>query len=303
MIQRISDILAMIRFSHTVFAMPFALLAAVMAWNAPTPEGIDVRFSWRELLGIVLCMVFARSAAMAVNRLADRKIDAENPRTKTRHIPAGILSVGEVTLFTVACSIGFIASTLLFWPNWLPLALSVPVLLFLFGYSYTKRWTSLAHFWLGASLMMAPIAAWIAIRGAAILASPLDLLPAVTLGFAVLLWVAGFDIIYACQDAEFDRDAKLHSVPSTFGIAGALRIAAACHALMIGALALLPVVYPSLGLLYWIGVAAVAILLIYEHAIVRPDDLSRVNLAFFHVNTIVGIGLFIVTTLDLLLWK
>lgn len=303
MIQRISDILAMIRFSHTVFAMPFALLAAVMAWNAPAPEGIDVRFSWRELLGIVLCMVFARSAAMALNRLADHKIDAENPRTKTRHIPAGILSVSEVTLFTMVCSVGFIASTLLFWPNWLPLALSVPVLLFLFGYSYTKRWTSLAHFWLGASLMLAPIAAWIAIRGAAILADPADLLPAVTLGLAVLLWVAGFDIIYACQDAEFDRDAKLHSVPSTFGVAGALRIAAVCHALMIGALALLPVVYPALGWIYWIGIAAVGVLLIYEHAIVRPDDLSRVNLAFFHINTIVGIGLFLVTTLDLLLWK
>lgn len=303
MIKRISDILAMIRFSHTVFAMPFALLAAVMAWNAPAPAGVDVRFSWRELLGIILCMVFARSAAMAVNRLADRKIDAENPRTKTRHIPAGILSVGEVTLFTVVCSVGFIAATLLFWPNWLPLALSVPVLLFLFGYSYTKRWTSLAHFWLGASLMLAPIAAWIAIRGAAILADPADILPAVTLGLAVLLWVAGFDIIYACQDAEFDRDAKLHSVPSAFGVAGALRIAAACHAAMIVALALLPVVYPSLGWIYWIGIAAVAVLLIYEHAIVRPDDLSRVNLAFFHINTIVGIGLFLVTTLDLLLWK
>ncbi|EAQ79864.1 UbiA-like polyprenyltransferase [Blastopirellula marina] len=302
MIQRISDILAMIRFSHTVFAMPFALLAAVMAWTAPAPPGVDIRFSWRELLGIVLCMVFARSAAMALNRLADRQIDAENPRTQSRHIPAGVLSVGEVTLFTIACSIGFVASTLLFWPNWLPLALSIPVLLFLFGYSYTKRWTALAHFWLGASLMLAPIAAWIAIRGAAILVDPLDLLPAVTLGAAVLLWVAGFDIIYACQDAQFDRAAKLHSVPSTFGVAGALRIAAVCHALMIGALTLLPVVYPSLGLIYWLGVAAVASLLIYEHAIVRPDDLSRVNLAFFHVNTIVGVGLFVVTTIDLLLW-
>ncbi|MFI4873777.1 MAG: UbiA-like polyprenyltransferase [Blastopirellula sp. JB062] len=302
MIQRLSDILAMIRFSHTVFAMPFALLAAVMAWTAPAPEGVAIRFTWRELLGVILCMVFARSAAMAFNRLVDRKIDAENPRTQSRHIPAGILSVGEVSTFILACSIGFVGSTLLFWPNWLPLALSLPVLLFLLGYSYTKRWTSLAHFWLGASLMLAPIAAWIAIRGLVLLVDPLDLLPAVTLGAAVLLWVAGFDIIYACQDAQFDRDAKLHSVPTAFGIAGALRIAAACHAAMIAVLTLLPTVYPSLGIIYWLGIAATAGLLIYEHAIVRPDDLSRVNLAFFHVNTIVGVGLFVVTTIDLLLW-
>ena len=160
---------------------------------------------WQELLGILLCMVFARSAAMAFNRLVDRRIDAGNPRTAGRHLPAGILSVGQVTLFAAGCSAAFVASTLLFLPNRLPLYLSVPVLLFLCGYSYTKRFTSLAHFWLGAALALSPIAAWIAIRGQAVLANPIDLLPAVVLGAGVLTWVAGFDILYACQDYDFDR--------------------------------------------------------------------------------------------------
>ncbi|MGY8768389.1 MAG: UbiA-like polyprenyltransferase [Pirellulales bacterium] len=301
MFKQLTHILEMIRFSHTVFAMPFALLAAVMAWAGPTVSGESIQFSWPQFLGILLCMIFARSAAMAVNRLADRTIDAENPRTANRHIPAGLLSVGSVTVFTVVCSLLFIASTLLFLPNWMPIVLSVPVLLFLFGYSYTKRWTSLAHFWLGISLMLAPVCTWIALRGAEIIESPVDILPSVVLGAVVMLWVAGFDIIYACQDAEFDKKAKLKSVPSTLGISGALKVAAACHALMIVMLCVLPYTYPALGAIYWAGVIVVACLLIYEHWLVRPDNLTRVNIAFFHVNTIVGIGLFLVTSLDLLL--
>jgi len=299
MLQTTNQILSMIRFSHTVFAMPFAMLSALMAWTLPAP-GESIAFDWKDLLGIVLCMVFARSAAMAFNRLVDKDIDAENPRTASRHLPAGVLSVQAVLFFTVACSLGFIGSTLLFSPNWLPFYLSLPVLLFLFGYSYTKRFTSLAHYWLGFSLMLAPICAWIAIRGEVVLGHPADLLPAIALGLAVFFWVAGFDIIYACQDAEFDREAKLKSVPSTFGVPGALRIAAGSHLLCLLAFASLPWVTPPLGMVYWVGLAMVAALLIYEHALVRPNDLSKVNLAFFHVNTTIGLGVLAFTSIDLI---
>lgn len=193
----------------------------------------------------------------------------------------------------------FVTSTLLFLPNRLPLYLALPVLAFLLGYSYTKRFTSAAHFWLGAALMLAPVSAWIALRGEQVLANPADLLPAVVLGSAVLLWVAGFDIIYACQDVEFDRQAGLHSVPARLGVAGALRLAAVCHLGMVLLLIALPFVYPLLGWIYGLGVGAVAALLVYEHRLVRPDDLDRVNLAFFHVNAVVSIGLLLVTSLDL----
>lgn len=343
MFETFSHLLSLIRFSHTVFALPFALMAAVMAWWlraasthpwALTPEpnlydytiwfgtwGIVLPFKrqaghvsiseiagivagsvrWQELVGILLCMVFARSAAMAFNRLVDRKIDADNPRTAGRHLPAGILSVGQVTAFAVVCSLAFIASTLLFLPNRLPLYLSVPVLLFLLGYSFAKRFTSFAHFWLGAALAMSPIAAWVAIRGEQVLANPADLLPSIALGGAVLAWVAGFDILYACQDYEFDRQARLHSVPVRLGVRGALRLAAACHAVAVLLLTVLPVVYPALGSLYYVGVAAVAALLVYEHWLVKPDDLGRVNIAFFNVNAVISIGLLLVTCVDLLI--
>jgi 4-hydroxybenzoate polyprenyltransferase len=292
----------MIRFSHTLFALPFALLAAVMAWTTKTAEGGAVPFRWQHLLGILICMVGARSAAMAFNRLADRRIDADNPRTKMRHLPAGTLSVTSVVLFTMVSSVIFVAGTLLFLPNRLPLYLAVPVLLFLLGYSLTKRFTSLAHVWLGAALMLAPVSAWIALRGEILLQQPLDILPAVLLGGAVLSWVAGFDIIYACQDAEFDIGAKLRSVPVALGIPIALRIAAACHLVTLVLLAALPLACPQvpLGWIYLTGVAAVAALLVYEHLLVRPTDLSRVNAAFFNVNAVISIGLFVVGTIDLL---
>ena len=178
----------------------------------------------------------------------------------------------------------------------------MPVLAFLLGYSYAKRFTMLAHFWLGAALMLAPISAWIALRGELVLAEPADLVPPALLGLAVLLWVAGFDIIYACQDVDFDVQAKLHSVPARLGVTNALRLAAGCHWGMIGVLAALPLVAPQLpfGPVYWCGIAGVAILLLYEHAIVRPDDLTRVNLAFFHVNWIVSMALLTIGAIDLL---
>lgn len=296
MLKTIRHLLELIRFSHTVFALPFALLAAVMAWRMTS-------FRWMDLLGILFCMVTARSFAMAFNRLADRRLDATNPRTAGRHLPAGILGVGQVAVFAATCAIGFVASTLLFLPNRLPLYLAVPVLAFLAGYSFAKRFTALAHFWLGSALALSPVAAWIAVRGEAVLASPTDLLPAVVLGGAVLTWVAGFDIIYACQDYDADKRTGLHSVPIWLGIPGALRLAAACHAATVACLAALPSVYPLFGPIYWAGVAAVAVLLVFEHAVVRPDDLSRVNLAFFRVNAVISLGLLAVGTLDLWLGR
>ena len=303
MLRTTRHLLEMIRFSHTLFVLPFALLAALMAWTTPLPGGNSPPpFRWQHLAGVLICMVGARSAAMAFNRLADRRIDAENPRTKMRHLPAGTLSTTSVVVFTLVSSAVFIAGTLLFLPNWLPLYLSVPVLLFLLGYSYAKRFTALAHFWLGTALMLAPVSAWIALRGETLLTNPADIVPAVMLGGAVLSWVAGFDIIYACQDADFDRQARLRSVPASLGVVGALRLAALCHVVTLGLLAALPLVCPQvpLGWIYWTGVGAVAALLAYEHLLVRPDDLTRVNVAFFHINTIISIGLFVVGAIDLL---
>src|SRR5207302_4620146 len=178
----------------------------------------------------------------------------------------------------------FILGTLVFLPNLLPLVLSIPVLLLLLGYSYAKRFTALAHFWLGAALMLAPVSVWIALRGEILLTHSADLWPAVLLGAAVLAWVAGFDIIYACQDADFDRQAQLRSIPVSLGVLGALRLAALCHLATIALLLALPLACPHvpLGWIYISGVAAVAALLIYEHLLVKPDDLTRVNLAFFN---------------------
>jgi len=305
MFDKLKKLLEMIRFSHTIFALPFALLAALMAWAAPAVEG-TTGFKWIHLIGILVCMVGARSAAMAFNRLVDRFIDAENPRTAKRHLPAGELSVTSVVAFTISSTLVFIAGTCFFLPNYLPLAVSIPVIGVLFGYSYTKRFTSLAHFWLGIALMLSPVCAWLAIRGLVVVENPADLLPALVLGLAVMFWVAGFDMIYACQDFEYDKDKKLNSIPVRLGVKGALRLAAICHAIMIGLLLLLPLVElwggPELGLgaVYWTTVVVVALLLIYEHSIVRPDDLTRVNVAFFNVNAIVSVGLLLAGALDLL---
>ena len=294
MVKRIRQLLEMIRFSHTLFALPFALLAAVMAWGANARETGSIEFRFLDLVGILVCMAAARSAAMAFNRLADRRMDALNPRTATRHLPSGELSVASVTVFTVVSSSAFIAATLLFLPgNWLPLYASTPVLLFLFGYSYAKRFTSLAHAWLGTALALAPVAAWVALRGEVAL-------PPVILGLAVMLWVTGFDIIYACQDTEFDLKMRLKSVPARFGVAGALRLAAACHFGMLVMLVLLKAVYPEFGWVYLSGIAVIAVLLAYEHSLVRPDNLDRVNRAFFHVNAVISIGLFLVGGVDLI---
>jgi 4-hydroxybenzoate polyprenyltransferase len=293
---QVGAFLEMIRFSHTLFALPFALAGAVLAWRAvgrtkPFEIFIDVA-------GLIPCMVFARSTAMAVNRLADRAIDAANPRTKLRHLPSGRLSARAVTLFAALCAVGFVVSAahFLVWnDNPWPLYLSIPVLLFICAYSFTKRFTALCHVWLGASLMLAPIAAWIAITGG-------NAWTPVLLGSAVLFWVAGFDILYATQDVEFDTKAKLHSVPAKLGVPGALRVAFVSHLIMLGCLLALYYV-AQLGPVYLVGLGCVAALLLYEHALVRPNDLSRVNLAFFYVNIIISLGLFVVILLDVLIQR
>lgn len=284
-------LLELIRFSHTVFALPFAFIAALLAWQ-------DEEFRATDLIGIVLCMVFARSAAMAFNRLVDRDIDARNPRTAGRHLPAGLLQTRTVAIFAVLCGLGFILSTTLFLQrmpeNPWPLYLSVPFLLFLLGYSLAKRFTGLAHIWLGVALALAPVGAWIAIVGIEGLGLPL------LLGVAVMCWVAGFDILYACQDADFDRAEGLHSIPAKLGVTNSLRVAAVLHALMFILLVFLGLVSVHLGPLYLGGLGLVGALLVYEHSLVDARDLTRVNRAFFHVNGVISMGLLALVILQLL---
>jgi 4-hydroxybenzoate polyprenyltransferase len=282
--------LEMIKFSHTLFALPFALMGAALAVSKP---GVVVS-GIKPWVGILICMVGARSAAMAFNRIVDRRIDAKNPRTATRHIPSGVLSTQSVAIFTVvSCSI-FLAGTAMFLPeNPWPLRLSSPVLLWLLGYSLAKRFTSLAHVWLGVALGMAPAAAWVAFRG------ELSLTP-VLLGLAVTFWVSGFDILYACQDYDFDTKAGLHSIPARFGIGRSLKIAALLHLVMVCMLVGVGISMP-LGWIYFGGVLVVASLLVYEHSLVKPEDLSKVNVAFFQMNILISIGLLCVTLADLLI--
>jgi len=288
--------LSLIRFSHTLFALPFALLAYAMAHYAEP----QVTFRWLDLVGVLLCMVFARSAAMGFNRFADRQIDAENPRTASRHLPSGLLSPKSVLLFVAICSVGFVASTLIFLPNWIPLLASIPVLLFLFGYSYCKRWTIAAHFWLGAALMLAPLAAWVVVRPE-LLPVPM---PPLLLGLAVLFWTAGFDLIYATQDADIDKKQGLHSIPGKYGIVVAFRLSLLCHMMAVVLWACVPFFYAPFGIIFYIGVGLVAVVLAIEHYLViprrgRPVDLQRINVAFFHLNILVSLGLAGVGILEL----
>ena len=267
----------MIKISHTLFAMPFALAAAVLAWRI---EG----FQWLQLLLIVLCMVFARSAAMGFNRVVDRDIDAKNPRTAAREIPAGSIGVGAALAFTAGSALLFVFCAWALSP--LCAALSPIVLVVICGYSLTKRFTALCHLFLGLALALAPSCAWIAITGG-LSATPL------VLSAIVGTWVAGFDIIYALQDADFDRDEGLHSIPSALGRKGALVVSALLHVLTLGGLLALPLT-TELGWPYWPGVVLIAGILAYEHWIVRPDDLSRVNQAFFQLNGYVSLAFFAV---------
>lgn len=282
----LGTILSTIKFSHSVFALPFALCGAWLA-----AEGMP---AWDKILFIVGACVSARSAAMGFNRLADRRFDAQNPRTAQRELPAGKISALGLSLFVLASAAAFLFFSWMLGRICLLLAPAVLAVLFL--YSLTKRWTWTSHVVLGLCLGFAPLGAWLAVRGnfEGNLSIPL------VLGTAVLLWVAGFDLIYACQDEAFDRRAGLHSFPARFGVAAALRLSSILHVMVI---LLLTIVGWSahLGIPYWIGIAAASALLMAQHRIVRPDDLSRVNMAFFTLNGWVGIGLFAATALDYLL--
>ncbi len=291
--------LELIRFSHTIFALPFAVLACVFALAVPCAVVLTQQGMRNRLFGVLLCMVTARSAAMAFNRLVDARIDGANPRTSNRHLPSGQLSPLQVWSFFFAMSLAFVAACTLFLPNWLPLACSLPVLAWICGYSFAKRFTAAAHLWLGLALALSPVCAWIAIRGEAVLLDFSDLYPAMCLALAIAFWVAGFDIIYACQDADFDRTQNLHSIPARFGVAGALRIAAALHCAMLITLCCLPFFAElSLGWLYWSALLGVAVMVIAQHLLVKPNDLTRVNMAFFNVNAVISFGFCFITALD-----
>jgi 4-hydroxybenzoate polyprenyltransferase len=280
----------MIKFEHSVFALPFALTGALLAFREGGYRASEIG---AKLLWIVVAMVGARSAAMAFNRLVDAPIDGRNPRTKMRHLPAGLLSSGFGWGFVAAASLLFFAAAAALNPLCLKLA---PVALgIVFFYSFTKRFTSFSHLVLGFSLGIAPAAAWIAVRGS------LD--PRILwLTAAVTFWTAGFDVIYSCQDFDFDRAEGLFSVPRVLGIAGALRVAQFLHVLMI--VCLLALVYSlHLGALAVAGVAAVVTLLIYEHSLVKADDLSRVNAAFFTMNGYVSVLFLVFWAADIFLLK
>lgn len=281
--RKLRIVLEMIKIEHTLFALPFALMGALLAARGLPPA--------RQLGWILVAMVGARSAAMAFNRLVDRGYDARNPRTANRALPAGLVSVPFVAGFTVTAAALLVLAA--FMLNGLAFALSPLALLIVFFYSYTKRFTAWSHAFLGLALAVAPVGAWIAVRGE-------WGTPALWLGAAVVCWLIGFDIIYALQDVEFDRGAGLRSMPVAVGPQRALWIGRAAHALMIVCLVGVGQA-AGLGAIYYVGVTLAALLIAAEHALVRPDDLRRLNVAFFNVNVAVSTGLLFFTALDLLL--
>ena len=276
LLRNIHVTLEMIKIEHTLFALPFAFLGAVLA-----ADGLP---TLHQLVWITLAMVGARSTAMAFNRIADREYDALNPRTATRALPAGLLSVGFVWAFTVVSGVVFFVAAAML--NRLAFILAPVALASIILYSYSKRWTLLSHVVLGWCLAIAPTGAWIAVRGA--LDSPVPLF----LSLVVLLWTAGFDVLYACQDYEFDLKTGLHSIPRRFGIANSLLIARLFH---LGAFLALLTLYwiTQLGVVALLGVLATGVLLIYQHRLVRADDLSKLNAAFFTTNAFVSVILFV----------
>ena len=280
--RKLKIILEMIKFEHTVFALPFAVMSAFIAADGFPPLA---KFGW-----ILVAMVGARSCAMAFNRLADAEFDSMNPRTAMRAIPAGLITKSTVWIFTIV-SAGLLV--LAAWQlNPLAFALSPVALAVIMGYSYTKRFTALSHFWLGLSLSISPVGAWIAIQGS-------FALPPIILCLVVLFWTAGFDIIYACQDVNFDRQHGLHSIPAKLGIRWALWLSSALHVVAVLLLLYISILV-ELGAFYYIGVGIVGLIFIYEHAIVKPTDLSRVNLAFFTLNGMISLVLMVLSIADIL---
>ena len=272
---KLKTTLEMIKFEHTLFALPFAFLGAVMAANgSPT---------WQQILWITLAMVGARSAAMTFNRIVDRDIDAKNPRTANRELPSGKLSVSFAwTFLVVSIALFLLASYSL---NWLTFALSPIALISVLGYSYAKRFTTLAHLMLGWALAISPTAAWIAVRGT------IDSETPILLSLFVLMWTSGFDIMYACQDRDFDKRSGLYSIPARYGIARSLWMARIFHFQAFAVLLLLYLM-SGLGWVALVGVGAVGALLVYQHTLVKPNDLSKMNAAFFTTNAFVSVILF-----------
>jgi 4-hydroxybenzoate polyprenyltransferase len=282
---------SLIRFSHTVFALPFALASVALAW--PSHPVTLPRFLW-----ILLAMVSARSAAMAFNRLVDRKFDALNPRTQQWEVPRGTVTVREAIWLTLASSVVFVYAA--YRINFVCFVLSPVALAIVFFYSLTKRFTWASHLFLGLALALAPMGAWLAVSGA-----PGDLRELATpffLGLAVLFWLAGFDIIYSLQDHEFDRKQGLYSVPVRFGVAAALRFSTLCHIFTVVFLAAVGL-SAQMGVIYWLGFVIVSIILFWEHRLVTPTDLSRINRAFFDFNAYVSVGYFLTTVGDVVLGR
>jgi 4-hydroxybenzoate polyprenyltransferase len=298
----VKNYLSLIRFSHTIFAMPFAMIgfflglteksSVVPGWHTPVLAPQSVKYVALKLILVVLCMVFARSAAMAFNRWLDVKWDAMNPRTAIREIPAGIISKNSALWFVVINSVLFIGCT--WFINPLCFALSFVALAVVLGYSYTKRFTPLCHLVLGLGLSLAPIGAYLAVSGR------FDILP-LLFSLTVLFWVSGFDIIYALQDEEFDRSNRLYSMPAWLGKATALRISELLH-LFSTLCVVIAGLYGGFGVWYWIGVAIFMGMLVYQHIIVKPNDLSRVNLAFMTANGIASVVFAVFVIADLCLW-
>ena len=284
---KIADYGRLIRFSHTVFALPFALASVALAWPS---HPVNLRsFFW-----ILIAMVGARSAAMAFNRLADRKFDALNPRTQQWELPHGTVTVWEAVILTITSSLVFVYAA--YQLNFVCFVLSPVALTIVFFYSLTKRFTWASHLFLGLALSLAPMGAWLAVSGA-----PIDLQELATpffLGLAVLFWLAGFDIIYSLQDREFDQKEGLYSIPVRFGVASALRLSSFFHACTVVFFAAVGL-SAQLGVIYWSGLVIVAIILFWEHRLVTPTDLSRINKAFFDLNAYVSIGYLLTTVADL----
>lgn len=278
----------LIRFSHTVFALPFALASVALAW--PAHPASPKTLNW-----ILVAMVGARSAAMGFNRLADRKLDALNPRTQTWELPQGKVKVWEASLWTALSSLLFIFAA--YQLNDLCFFLSPVALAILFFYSLTKRFTWSSHLFLGLALSLAPMGAWLAVSGAP--ESMGDLATPFLLSLAVLFWLAGFDVIYSLQDYDFDRSHGLHSIPVRFGVVWGLRLSSLFHFFTVFFL-LLVGLSARLGMIYWSGLAAIALILIREHRLVKPNDFSRINRAFFDFNAYVSVGYFLATLGDLL---
>lgn len=286
---RIADYSRLVRFSHTVFALPFAMASVALAWPKHP-------VTLRVLMWILVAMVGARTAAMGFNRLADRKFDALNPRTKGWELPQGTVKVWEAAALTGTAALVFVLAA--YQLNWICFVLSPVALTIIFFYSLTKRFTWASHLFLGLALALAPIGAWLAT-----VEMPVDLTELsvpLYLGLAVFFWLAGFDIIYSLQDREFDRSSGLHSVPVRFGVAGALRLSSLFHCCTIVFLAMVGL-SAQMGIAYWLGFAMVALVLWWEHRIVTPNDLSRINRAFFDLNAYVSVGYFLATLIDIMI--